>query len=71
MPRIPGINHQQALRVLAKVGFVVIRQGNKHCIVSNGEKRITVPRANPINAFTMGAIARDASLTPDQFRALL
>lgn len=39
--------------------------------MSNGEIRLTLPRHNPINALTMGAIARDAGLTPDQFRNLL
>ena len=30
-----------------------------------------IPRHDPINAITMGAIARDAGLTPQQFRDLL
>jgi hypothetical protein len=29
------------------------------------------PAMTPINAITMGAIARDAGLTPQQFRELL
>jgi len=29
------------------------------------------PRANPVDSYTMGAIARDAGLTPDEFRKLL
>ena len=39
--------------------------------MSNGQIRLTIPRHNPINAITMGAIAKDAGLTPDEFRALL
>jgi hypothetical protein len=39
--------------------------------MSNGQVRLIIPRHSPINAMTMGAIARDAGLTPDQFRALL
>lgn len=39
--------------------------------MSNGRSRLVIPRHNPVNAITMGAIARDAGLTPDQFRALL
>ena len=39
--------------------------------MSNGKTRLIIPRHNPINAITMGAIARDAGLTPDQFSALL
>jgi len=39
--------------------------------MSNGKVRLTLPRHNPINAFTMADIARDAGLTPEQFRELL
>ena len=70
MPTIPGISSAQAVRALSKAGFRVIRQG-KHIVMSNGQVRLTVPRHNPINAYTMGAIAADANLTPDQFKKLL
>ena len=70
MPKIPGISHAQAIRALRKVGFEVVREG-KHTILSNGGRILTIPRHNPINAFTMGGIAKDAGLTPDQFRQLL
>jgi len=39
--------------------------------MSNGKVRLTVPRHTSINAFTMGEIARDAGLTPEQFKELL
>ena len=55
---------------LEKAGFRVIRQG-KHIVMSNGQRILTIPRHNPVNAITMGGIARDAGLTVDEFRALL
>ena len=67
MPRIPGINHQDAVQ---KSGLWVVRQG-KHIVMSNGVRIITIPRHNPVNAFTMGGIVRDAGLSEDEFRALL
>ncbi len=70
MPRIAGVGSSHAVRALEKAGFVIIRQG-KHIIMSNGLVRIVIPRHNPINAFTMGAIAADADLTPEQFKKLL
>ena len=70
MPRIPGVNHLDAVRALEKVGFRVARQG-KHIVMTNGQHILTIPRNNPVNAFTMGGIARDAGLTPDDFRKLL
>jgi len=70
MPRVPGINHRRAVRALRKCGFRVIREG-KHIIMSRGDCIITIPRANPVNALTMGGIVRDAGLTPSEFRKLL
>jgi predicted RNA binding protein YcfA (HicA-like mRNA interferase family) len=70
MPRIPGITCEQAIRALEKVGFVVFRQG-KHVIMSNGTTRLAIPRHSPINAFTMGGIAREAGLTPEEFIKLV
>jgi len=39
--------------------------------VTNGSRILTIPRANPVNAFTMGGIVRDAGLTVDELRKLL
>jgi len=47
-----------------------VRQG-KHIVMSNGQRIVTVPRHNPVNAFTMGGIARDSGLSVEQFRELL
>lgn len=70
MPKTPGVNHLDAVRALEKCGFRIVRQG-KHIILSDGRRILTVPRNNPINAFTLGGIVRDAGLTPEQFRAML
>jgi predicted RNA binding protein YcfA (HicA-like mRNA interferase family) len=70
VPRIPGVNHQDAVRALQKAGFRVARQG-KHIVMTDGIRIITIPRHNPINAFTMGGIVRDAGLSEEEFRALL
>jgi hypothetical protein len=48
----------------------VVRE-SKHIVMSNGQRILTIPRANPVNAFTMGGIVRDAGLTIEQFRELL
>ena len=70
MPKIPGVNHQDAIRALERAGFRVIRQG-KHTVMSDGTRILTIPRHNPVNAFTLGGIVRDAGMTPEEFRALL
>ncbi len=39
--------------------------------MSNGQRILTIPRHNPVNACTMAGIVGDAGLTIDQFRDLL
>lgn len=70
MPKIPGVNHLDAVRALEKASFEIIRQG-KHIVMSDGVRQVTIPRHNPIKAFTMGGIVKDAGLTVDEFRQLL
>ena len=71
MSKLPGINHLEAIRALEKAGFRIVRQGKKHIALSNGGRFLTVPRNNPINAFTMGGIAQDAGFTVEEFRKFL
>lgn len=70
MPSLPGINHQRAIKVFQKSGFRIIRQG-KHITMTNGERIITIPRASPINAYTMAGIVIDSGLTINEFKKLL
>jgi len=71
MPKIPGVNHIRAVNALEKAGFRIVRQGKKHIVMSDGTRFLTIPRNNPVNAYTMGGIVRDAGLKIDQFQKLL
>ena len=70
MPKLPGVPHLQAVRALAKAGFKVVREG-KHISMTNDERIIIIPRANPINSFTMAGIVKDAGMTIGEFKKLL
>jgi predicted RNA binding protein YcfA (HicA-like mRNA interferase family) len=70
MPKLSSINHQRAVKAFKKAGFWIARQG-KHVTMTNGERIITIPRADPIDAFTMAGIVKDAGLTIDEFKRLL
>lgn len=70
MPKLPGINHRDAARALERAGFRVAREG-KHIVMTDGTRILTIPRHDPVNAFTMGGIVRDAGLTVEEFRRLL
>jgi len=70
MPKLPGVNHQRAVSAFKKVGFRVVRQG-KHITMTDGKHIITIPRAKPVNSFTMGGIIKDGGLTVKEFKKLL
>jgi predicted RNA binding protein YcfA (HicA-like mRNA interferase family) len=70
VPKIPGISHLRAVKALERAGFRVARQG-KHTVMTDGSRIVTIPRHDPVDAYTMGGIVRDAGLTPQQFRDLL
>ncbi len=70
MPKLQGVNHLNAVKAFEKAGFWIIRQG-KHIIMTNGEIILTIPRNNPINAFTMGGLVKTSGLSLEKFKELL
>jgi len=58
------------VRALEKAGFEVVREG-KHIVMAREEQVITIPRHDPIDAYTMGGIVQDAGLTIHEFKQLL
>ncbi len=58
------------MRAPRKAGFEVVRE-RKHIVMSDGRRILTIPRGDPINAYTMGGIVKDAGLTVEAFRKLL
>ncbi len=70
MPKLAGIQHQRAVKAFEKAGFRVVREG-KHISMVKEDRIIIIPRNNPINAFTMSGIIKDAGLTIEEFKKLL
>lgn len=70
MGKIPGVPHLQAVRALQRAGFRIARQ-SKHIVMTDGTRILTIPRHDPVNAFTLAGIVRDAGLTEEEFRKLL
>lgn len=70
MAKLPGVNHLQAVKALEKVGFWIARQG-KHIVMTSGERVVTIPRHDLVNAFTMRGIVKDAGLSIERFKGFL
>ena len=71
MPKLVGVPYLRAVRALEKAGFVVAREGARHIVMAKGGAFVTIPRHDPVNAYTMGGIIRDAGLSIEEFRKLL
>lgn len=70
MGKIAGVPHRQAVQALQRAGFRIVRE-SKHVVMSDGSRILTIPRHDPVNAYTMAGIARAAGLTEEEFRDLL
>ena len=62
MPNVPGVNHKRAIKAFEKAGFSTM---------TDGEHILIIPRANPINGYTMGAIIKGSGMTVKEFKKLL
>jgi len=71
MPKLSGINLQEAIKALEKAGFRIERQGRKHVVMTDGIRFLTIPRRNPVNAYTMAGIVKDAGMSLEDFKKLL
>lgn len=70
MAKLPGVRHRHAIRALMKLGFYIARE-SKHVVMTDGSRILTIPRNDPVDAFTMAGIVKDAGLTVEEFRKLL
>ena len=66
------VSSAQAIRVFEKAGFWISRtRGSKHTGMTNGTRKITIPRHSRINPYTLKGIVRDAGLTEQEFKDIL
>ena len=66
MPKLPGVNHLDSVRALEKTGFASPARAST--FLPDGKRILTIPRANPVNIFTLGGIVRDAGRTIEEFK---
>ncbi len=64
------ISSDKATRAFQKVGFWISKQG-KHIGMTDGTRKITIPRHNRINPYTLKGIIKDTGLTDAEFKKLL
>jgi len=65
------VSYERAITAFQKAGFWFSRTGGKHTGMTNGTRKITLPRHNRLNPYTLKGIIRDAGLTDEGFKDLL
>jgi len=66
------VSHNRTVRALNKAGFWLLKtRGSKHTGMTNGTRKIIIPRHPRLNPYTLKGIIKDAGLTDEQFRFLL
>lgn len=66
------VSSERAVKAFLKAGFWISKtRGAKHAGLTNGKRKITVPRHLRLNPYTLKGIIRDAGLTDEEFQKLL
>lgn len=65
------ISSERAIKAFEKNGFWIAQSGGKHMDMTNGSRKIIIPRHSRLNPYTLKNIIRDAGLTNDEFKKLL
>ena len=74
MEKLPRVTAAEAVKVLERTGFLLVRQSGSHKIYKNKEgKRATVPyhAGKTLHPKVLQSILRDANLTVKKFKDLL
>ncbi|MBI3459177.1 type II toxin-antitoxin system HicA family toxin [Candidatus Azambacteria bacterium] len=61
------ISSDRAITAFKKANFWVLG-GSKHIIMTNGARKIVIPRHTRLNPYTLKSIIRDAGLTNEEFK---
>lgn len=73
MPRLPRISGREAVTAFERAGFRVRRQRGSHIVLTRPLSRVTlaIPDHRELRVGTLRALIRAASLSVDEFVALL
>ena len=67
LPR--DVSGAEAVRILRRLGFTVVRQRGSHVRMTNSGRNVTVPAHGSIAPGTLQSILRQAGITAEQFVA--
>ena len=66
------VSYQRAVNAFQKAGFWLTKNlGAKHTGMTDGKRKIIIPRHSRLNPYTLKGIIKDAGLTDDEFKGFL
>ncbi|MBA3047687.1 hypothetical protein KKC83_05040 [Patescibacteria group bacterium] len=66
------LSSNRIVRAFSKVDFWILKTcGTKHIAMTDGKRKIIIPRNNRVNPYTLKGIIRDAGLTDEEFKRLI
>lgn len=73
MSKLLVVSGSQCIKILEKVGFIIVRQRGSHIVLAreNPKNTVIIPNHKELDRGTLRAIIRQANLTVDEFIQLL
>jgi len=67
MPKLPVVSGQKAIKALAGLGFVALRQRGSHVVLKGRDRTFAVPLHPELDRGTLRAILRQANVSVGEF----
>lgn len=67
MPRLPRVSGAEAVRVLERLGFAVVRQRGSHIVMRRGAAGCVVPNHREMKVGTLAGVLRQAGVSVEEF----
>jgi predicted RNA binding protein YcfA (HicA-like mRNA interferase family) len=68
---MPVVSGAEAIRVLERLGFAIVRQRGSHIVLRRGSSGCVVPNHRELKAGTLVGILKQAGVSPDEFISAL
>ena len=65
------ISSQRLVKALMKNGFWISHKRGKHIGMTDGRRKVIIPRHSRLNPYTLKGIIRDAGLTDEEFKKII
>ena len=67
MPNLPHLSGADVVRVLERLGFVVVRQRGSHIVLRRGASGCVVPNHREVKLGTLAGVLKQAGVSADEF----